>query len=64
MARNLTRKHIHDLNQNLTIGVAFPLDEINMFKGTKTIKDQLKSNLLNLLLTDPGERVMQPKFGV
>ena len=32
MARNLTRKHIHDLNQNLTIGVAFPLDEINMFK--------------------------------
>ena len=64
MATNLTRKHVFDLNQNLTIGVAFPLDEINMFKGTRTIKDQLKSNLLNLLLTDPGERVMQPEFGV
>ena len=53
-----------DLNKNVTIGVAFPLDETNMFKGTKTLSAQIKSNLINLLLTQPGERVNQPNFGV
>tara|TARA_R100001015_G_C4450583_1_gene40889 strand:+ start:67 stop:474 length:408 start_codon:yes stop_codon:yes gene_type:complete len=53
-----------DLNKNVTIGVAFPLDETNMFKGTETIKDQNKANLINLLLTNPGERVYLPKYGV
>ena len=45
------RKNPLDLNKNVTIGVAFPLDEKNMFHGTESIKDQIKSNLLNVLLT-------------
>ena len=53
-----------DLNKNVTIGVAFPLDETNMFKGTKTLSAQIKSNLINLLLTQPGERIFLPKYGV
>ena len=53
-----------DLNKNVTIGVAFPLDETNMFKGTKTLSPQIKSNLINLLLTQPGERIFLPKYGV
>ncbi len=53
-----------DINKNVTIGVAFPLDSVNMFKGTKTVKEQIKSNLINLLLTEPGERVNEPNFGV
>ena len=53
-----------DLNKNVTIGVAFPLDETNLFNGTETIKDQNKANLINLLLTHPGERVNLPKFGI
>ncbi len=53
-----------DLNKNVTIGVAFPLDETNMFKGTETLSEQIKSNLINLLLTQPGERVNAPDFGV
>jgi len=53
-----------DINKNVTIGVAFPLDEVNMFKGTQTIKEQVKSNLINLLLTEQGERVNEPNFGV
>ena len=53
-----------DLNNNIKIGVAFPLDETNMFKSTETHMDQAKTNLLNLLLTYPGERVNLPKFGV
>jgi len=53
-----------DVNKNVTIGVAFPLDEVNMFKGTTTVKEQVKSNLINLLLTEQGERVNEPNFGV
>ena len=53
-----------DINKNVTIGVAFPLNDVNMFKGTQTVKEQIKSNLINLLLTEPGERVNEPNFGV
>jgi phage baseplate assembly protein W len=53
-----------DLNKNVKIGVAFPLDEDNMFSGTMTVKEQIKANLLNLLLTYPGERINEPNFGV
>ena len=35
-----------------------------MFSGTQTIMDQAKANLLNLLLTYPGERINLPNFGV
>jgi len=53
-----------DINKNVTIGVAFPLNDVNMFKGTQTLKEQVKNNLINLLLTEPGERVNEPNFGV
>jgi len=53
-----------DINKNVTIGVAFPLNEVNMFKGTTTVKEQIKSNLINLLLTEQGERINEPNFGV
>ena len=53
-----------DLNKNIKIGVAFPLDGENMFLGTENVKEQIKANLLNLLLTYPGERINLPKYGV
>ncbi len=60
-----TRKqNTFDLNNNVKIGVAFPLDETNIFKGTETVAEQAKSNLINLLLTNPGERVNLPNFGI
>ena len=31
-----------DLNKNVKIGVAFPLDEENMFSGTETVKEQIQ----------------------
>ena len=46
-----------DINKNIKVGVALPLNEVNMFKGTDTIKEQAKTNLINVLLTEPGERV-------
>ena len=53
-----------NLNKNVKIGLAFPLNETNMFTGTSDTKEQAKSNLLNLLLTYPGERVFLPTFGI
>ena len=53
-----------DLNRNVKIGVAFPLNDKNLFDGTNTIKEQVKSNLINLLLTQAGKRPYEPKFGV
>jgi hypothetical protein len=50
-----------DLQKNIAIGVSLPFDK--PFTSTYTTKDQIKSNLLNLLLTDIGERVMNPSFG-
>jgi len=54
----------NDLNKNLSYGVVFPLNETNMFKGTESIREQLKTNLLNLLLTERGERINRPDYGI
>ena len=53
-----------DINKNIKVGVALPLNEVNMFKGTDTINEQAKTNLINVLLTEPGERVYEPTYGV
>jgi phage baseplate assembly protein W len=50
-----------DLRKNIAIGVSLPFK--GPFKSTFTTKDQIKSNLINLLLTSKGERVMNPTFG-
>ena len=39
------RKDPRDLNNNIKIGVAFPLDEENMFSGTETVIEQTKANV-------------------
>ena len=52
-----------DLQKNIAIGVALPFNAPGVFKSTFTTKDQIKSNLVNLLLTSTGERIMNPTFG-
>lgn len=52
-----------DLQKNIAIGVALPFNGPGVFNSTYTTKDQIKSNLINLLLTSVGERVMNPTFG-
>ena len=55
-----------DLNKNIATGVAFPYDGSDdaVFKLAFTEKDQIKSNLINLLLTEPGERIYEPDYGL
>ena len=64
LAPSLRRINPLDLNHNKTIGVAFPLDEFNLQQGTHTVKEQIKSNIVNLVLTEKGERLFLPNYGV
>ena len=49
-----------------SIGVALPLtfSDIDGFTMIKKIQDAARQNLKMLLLTVPGERVMDPEYGV
>tara|TARA_B100000424_G_scaffold270644_1_gene270613 strand:+ start:558 stop:977 length:420 start_codon:yes stop_codon:yes gene_type:complete len=54
------------MNNMYGISPKLPLN-INKTEGvqsTKTIEENTKQNLKNLILTAPGERVMDPNFGV
>ena len=53
-----------DFNKNKAIGVAFPFDSPGVFRQSFKEKGAIKSNLINLLLTEPGERIMEPTFGL
>ena len=52
-----------DLQKRIAIGVSLPFNGPGVFNKTYTTKDQIKSNLINLLLTNKGERIMNPEFG-
>ena len=58
---------VREINRNddVFVGVEFPLDHnlTGFFRQSKTIQQQVKSNIKNLLLTTKGERVFQPDFG-
>ena len=55
-----------DLQKNIAIGISLPFGVCGtdqLFNQTYSTKDQTKSNLINLLLTNKGERVLNPLFG-
>jgi phage baseplate assembly protein W len=52
-----------NLNKNVTIGIGLPFNAPSAFRSTYSFKDQLKYNLVNLLLTNKGERIFNPNFG-
>jgi len=53
-----------DIDKNVAIGISLPFNNNTGFNLTYTTKEQLKSNILNLFLTRPGERIFQPTFGI
>lgn len=52
-----------DLQKNIAIGVGLPFNKASAFKSTYSTKEQIKYNLINLLLTNKGERIENPEFG-
>ena len=59
--------NVREINKDddIYVGIRFPLDhnQTGFFRRSKTIREQVKSNIRNLLLTEKGERVFQPNFG-
>jgi phage baseplate assembly protein W len=59
-----TRVNPLDLQGNIAIGVSLPFNgPAGPFNSTYSTEQQIKSNLINLLLTNKGERIMNPEFG-
>ena len=59
-----TRVNPLDLQKNIAIGISLPFNgPSGPFNKTYSTKDQIKSNLIDLLLTNKGERVFNPEFG-
>lgn len=57
--------HAIDYEPDVAVGITLPLKNGSMgyFDVSFTTLEQAKSNLKNLLLTNKGERPMQPDFG-
>ena len=51
-------------NDKVAIGVTLPFNGSAVFNQSFTTKEQVKSTLINLILTSPGERIMNPDFGI
>lgn len=52
-----------DLQKNIAIGLSIPFNKPSAFRSTYSTKEQVKYNLINLLLTNKGERIENPEFG-
>lgn len=62
--RPVYRFNPQDLGQPRGIGVSILFNNsYDVFKTTYTTKDQVKSNLINYVLTNKGERLFNPNFG-
>ena len=64
MARNATQIDPLDLTPSIGVGVSLPFNGPGVFNVNYTTSDQTKSNLIHLVLTEPGELVNRPSFGV
>jgi len=52
-----------DFQPDVAIGIDLPLNAPAVFRQTYQSKDAIKVNLVNYLLTNPGERIANPSFG-
>ncbi len=51
-----------DTQKSTAVGISYPFDN-RIFNSTYTTREQLKSNLINYLLTNKGEKLFDPNFG-
>ena len=52
-----------DVDNNVAVGVAIPFNQPAVFRSTFTTIDQTKSNIINYILTNKGERIFNLNFG-
>tara|TARA_R100001591_G_scaffold17322_1_gene23593 strand:- start:20 stop:427 length:408 start_codon:yes stop_codon:yes gene_type:complete len=63
MARIIASKYPIDSIGRKAVGFSLPFNGPAVFNPTFTTREQTKSNLINYLLTNRGERVFNPNFG-
>lgn len=64
MAYSIRNISTLDLRPSIGVGVKIPFSSESVFSSVYTTKEQTKYNLINYILTDPGERPMNPSFGL
>ncbi len=64
MAQIISNKNPIDLEKRKAIGFGFPLNANAVFRPTYQTKDQIQADLINFCLTNTGERVFNPNFGL
>jgi phage baseplate assembly protein W len=52
-----------DLQPKVAIGVSLPFNGSAVFRSTYTTREQIKSNIINYLLTNKNERIFNNRFG-
>jgi phage baseplate assembly protein W len=52
-----------NLQSKTAVGISLPFNGPTGFNSTYTTTEQIKSNLINYLLTRKGERLFRPTFG-
>ena len=63
------RRHIQttvfpiDTQPAVAVGLRLPFNGQGIFGQNYTTQEQLKSNIINYMLTNPGERMFNPTFG-
>ena len=63
MAFGPVKKYPLDEDSNIGIGISMPFNEAAVLRSTFTTKNAIRNNLINYILTEPGEKVMYPLFG-
>jgi phage baseplate assembly protein W len=52
-----------DTRPGTAVGVSIPFNGPAVFKSVYLTNEQVKSNIINFVLTNKGERVFQPSYG-
>lgn len=63
MAFRIPNRFTVDVDARQAVGVSIPFSSPSVFTQTFNTADQTKSNLINYLLTNKGERVLNPNYG-
>ena len=58
-----TRVDPRDFQVNTAIGVGLPFNAPGVFNSIYSTREQIKFNIINLVLTSKGERIENPNFG-
>ncbi len=64
--KNNGQEAIDDINFKLPIGISLPIissDADSLFNMNYELSDEINDQLKNLIYTEPGERLCDPKFG-